>query len=58
MALYDQIVAVYPELATNKAAFMNDTIILEDLGTGAYIKVWNYTSPIPPGLPTTPPPQS
>jgi len=51
MNLFDQIVAVYPELADGK--FFNDcTIMLQDDsdGLGAYIAKWDYEKPIPKGL--------
>jgi len=51
MSLYDQIIEVYPELATSDS-FCNGTIILQDDsdGVGAYIREWNYRQPIPEGL--------
>lgn len=51
MNLFDQIIAVYPELADGK--FFNDcTIVLQDDsdGFGAYIAKWDYEKPIPKGL--------
>jgi len=52
MTLFDQVIAAYPELADNKDAFMDGTIILQDDsdGEGAYIREWNYFEPIPKGL--------
>lgn len=51
MSLYDQIIAVYPELATS-TAFTDGTIVLQDDsdGLGAYIAVWNYSKPLPSGM--------
>jgi hypothetical protein len=52
MSLFDQVIAAYPELADNRDAFINGTIILQDDsdGTGAYIREWNYLKPIPESL--------
>ena len=49
MSLYDEIIAVYPEL-TSKDFFTK--IILQDDsdGLGAYIVKWEYSEPIPKGL--------
>ena len=49
MSLYEQIIAVYPEL-TN--ADFKTLIILQDDsdGVGAYIAKWEYSKPIPAGL--------
>lgn len=51
MSLYDQIIEVYPELATSDF-FCDGTIELQDDsdGVGAYIREWNYSQPIPEGL--------
>jgi hypothetical protein len=51
MTLYEQIVAVYPEL-TNADFGKDGLIILRDDsdGQGAYIAVWEYSKPIPDGL--------
>lgn len=48
MSLFDQVIAAYPELADNRDAFMDGTIILQDDsdGTGAYIREWNYSEPL------------
>ena len=52
MSLYDEIVAVYPELLNNNDVFAFGTITLrndaDDLGD--YIAEWNYSKPIPAGL--------
>jgi len=49
MSLYEQIIAVYPEL-TDKD--FHTVIILQDDsdGVGAYIAKWEYSEPIPDGL--------
>jgi hypothetical protein len=49
MSLYEQIIAVYPEL-TDKD--FQTVIILQDDsdGVGAYIAKWEYSEPIPDGL--------
>jgi hypothetical protein len=48
--MYDQIIAVYPELTFND--FINGTIMLQDDsdGKGSYIREWNYSKPLPAGL--------
>jgi hypothetical protein len=48
--MYDQIIAVYPELTFND--FINGTIMLQDDsdGKGPYIREWNYSKPLPAGL--------
>lgn len=45
MTLYDKIIAAYPELADNSAAFMDGTIFLRNDadGSGDYIQTWNYS---------------
>lgn len=52
MALYDQIVVIYPELALMPAVFFEGVILLQDDGQGPYIKAWNYPKlhPIPAQL--------
>ncbi len=53
MTLYEQIVAVYPELAITSISdeFVNGTILLVDDGDGInYIKEWNYSKPLPEGM--------
>lgn len=51
MSLYEQIIAVYPELEGSND-FRNGTIILQDDsdGEGAYIREWNYSKPLPEGM--------
>ena len=51
MTLYEKIIAAYPELVGSRD-FMNGTIILQNDsdGAGDYIRVWNYSKPIPDGL--------
>jgi hypothetical protein len=48
--MYEQIIAVYPELQPEQ--FIDGTIVLQDDadGKGAYIAKWNYSKPIPDGL--------
>ncbi len=53
MSLYNQIIAVYPELeiTPDKDEFINGSIELRDDGDGiAYINRWDYSKPIPAGL--------
>lgn len=51
MTLYEQVIAVYPELEKSNN-FANGTIILQDDsdGQGAYVAAWNYSKPLPDGL--------
>jgi hypothetical protein len=49
MSLYDEIIAVYPELTS--VDFTTDIILQDDSdGLGAYIAKWEYSEPIPEGL--------
>ena len=53
MTLYDEIIAVYPELTITpeKDEFVFGCIELRDEGDGIqYIKKWEYSKPIPDGL--------
>jgi len=53
MTLYDEIIAVYPELTITpeKDEFAFGSIRLCDDGDGIqYIAKWNYSKPIPAGL--------
>jgi hypothetical protein len=49
MSIYEQIIAVYPELTSED---FQTVIILQDDsdGLGAYIAKWQYSEPIPDGL--------
>jgi len=51
MGLWEQIIAVYPEL-TDEDFGMRGSIRLQDDsdGLGAYIAKWDYSKPIPDGL--------
>jgi hypothetical protein len=51
MGLFEQIVAIYPEL-TGDDFTMRGCIWLQDDsdGQGAYIAKWEYSKPIPDGL--------
>jgi hypothetical protein len=51
MDLFEQIVAVYPEL-TNEDFGSRGSIMLQDDsdGLGAFIAKWEYSKPIPKGL--------
>jgi hypothetical protein len=44
MTLYEQITAIYPELADQQQLFIDGTIILQNDsdGRGDYIKAWNH----------------
>jgi hypothetical protein len=44
MTLYEQITAIYPELADQQQVFMDGTITLQNdsNGRGDYIKAWNH----------------
>jgi hypothetical protein len=49
MSLYEQIIAIYPEL-TDKD-FITKIILQNDSdGVGDYIAKWEYSEPIPDGL--------
>jgi alpha-beta hydrolase superfamily lysophospholipase len=50
MTLWEQIIAIYPELTDD--LFENGTIVLQDDldGQGAYIRQWSYSKPLPDGL--------
>jgi hypothetical protein len=52
MALYDDIIAVYPELTLSDFDLSEgNKIILADDGDGiVYIAKWEYSKPIPDGL--------
>lgn len=53
MSLYDDLVAVYPELENeNDIRFWSNTIVLQDDsdGAGAYIAKWEYSKPLPEGM--------
>ena len=53
MTLYDEIIAVYPELTITpeKDEFAFGSIRLCDDGDGIqYIAKWNYSKPIPKGM--------
>ena len=50
MSLYEQIIAVYPELKDSEI-FVKDIILQDDSdGLGAFILKWEYSKPIPSGL--------
>lgn len=52
MTLYEQIVAVYPELADKNEVFMYGEILLQNDsdGFGDYIAKWDYSKPLPEGM--------
>ena len=51
MTLFEEIIQAYPELIDSEL-FRNGTIHLQNDsdGLGDYIRVWNYSKPIPEGL--------
>jgi hypothetical protein len=51
MTLYEQIIAIYPEL-TDEDFGSNGSIRIQDDsdGLGAFIATWEYSKPIPKGL--------
>jgi hypothetical protein len=50
MNLYEQIVAVYPELAESHV-WLKEIVLRDDSdGKGAYIEKWEYLKPIPNGM--------
>jgi hypothetical protein len=52
MTLWEQIIAVYPELTDADFMPIRGSINLRDDsdGQGAYIEKWEYSKPIPDGL--------
>jgi hypothetical protein len=52
MSLFDEIVAIYPELTTKDFDSMTGSIWLFDDsdGQGAYIAKWEYSQPLPEGM--------
>ena len=52
MSLYEQIIAVYPELTGDDFDPINGSILLQDDsdGQGAYIAKWDYAKAIPDGF--------
>ena len=50
MGIYEEIIAVYPEL-TDSDIFIKDIIIQNDSDDkGDWLREWNYSKPIPAGL--------
>ena len=51
MSLYEDIVAVYPELTSADFGIRSQIILSDDLDeAGEYIAKWNYSKPIPDGM--------
>lgn len=51
MDLFNEIVAIYPELKEEDFRPITGSITLSDDGDGIqYISKWNYSQPIPSGL--------
>jgi hypothetical protein len=51
MTLWEQIIAIYPELTDADFDASLGTILLKDDGDGvAYIAKWEYSKPVPAGL--------
>jgi hypothetical protein len=52
MSLYEQIIAVYPELTHADFTMPWGKILLQDDsdGLGAFIAKWEYSKPIPEGM--------
>ncbi len=52
MTLYEQIIAIYPELEGQNRIFIDGIIYLQNDsdGKGDYIREWNYSKPLPAGL--------
>jgi len=52
MTLFEQIVAIYPELTELDFMPIRGSISLRDDsdGLGAYIEKWEYSKPIPDGM--------
>ena len=51
MSLYDEIIAVYPELTIDNFGVNGCIALWDDSdGKGAYIQKWEYSKPIPDSL--------
>lgn len=50
MSLYNEIIAVYPELSSTDFEPKIGKINLQNDGDGDYIVKWEYEKPIPAGL--------
>lgn len=51
MSLYEQIIEIYPELTDADFALGGSIELQDDSdGTGAYIKRWEYSKPLPEGM--------
>ena len=51
MNLYEQIIAIYPELNNDDFSLAKGCIMLCDDGDGIqYISKWEYSKPLPEGL--------
>lgn len=51
MTLWEQIIAVYPELTDDDFGRKKTIVLQNDSdGLGDYIAQWNYAKPIPEGL--------
>lgn len=51
MTLWEQIIAVYPELTDEDFGWKGSISLQDDSdGLGAYISKWEYSKPIPDGL--------
>ena len=50
MSLYDDIIAIYPELTVEDFYPKTGSIRLQNDGKGDYIAKWEYSKPIPAGL--------
>ena len=51
MSLFDQIIAVYPELTSDDFGMNGKIILQDDLdAAGEFISAWNYSKPIPSGM--------
>jgi hypothetical protein len=50
MSLFDDIIAIYPELTVEDFYPRSGSIRLQNDGNGDYIAKWEYSQPIPDGL--------
>jgi hypothetical protein len=51
MTLWEKIIAAYPELTDRDFADFGTISLQDDSdGSGAYIKKWEYSKPIPEGM--------
>ena len=50
MTLFDEIVAIYPELTSDDFDPFTGKILLQNDGDGDFVAKWNYSKPLPAGI--------